>query len=415
MTKFTLLMLILAGEAIFFLPFVLARVFRPTLLDVLGIDNFQLGTAMSVYGIVAMCSYFFGGPLADRYAPKNLMGLALVLTGSGGLYLASYPGLPGLRWLYALWGASTILLFWAALIRATREYGGLTGQGRAFGWLDGGRGLVAALSGSAAVLIFQWLAPAAADAGAQGDTRQAFAQVIYFYSAVTCLTGILILAFYPNGTADGGQGRRGFEGRQLVELLRLPTLWLQAIIIVCAYVGYKSTDDFSLYAREVLGYSEVDAAKVGALSLYIRPVFAVAIGFLGDWWRPGKALALCFLLMLAGSLALALFNFSGALAVMFFVSVVSMSIGIYGLRALYFAVMNDGGIPLALTGTAVGLISLVGYTPDVFWGPVMGYLLDSAPGVQGHQRLFAALSLFALVGWAATLWLNRLSRGASAG
>ena len=39
-----LLTLIAVGEAIFLLPFVLARVFRPTFLDVFRVTNFQLGT-----------------------------------------------------------------------------------------------------------------------------------------------------------------------------------------------------------------------------------------------------------------------------------------------------------------------------------------------------------------------------------
>ena len=42
-------------------------------------------------------------------------------------------------------GVTTILFFWAALIRATRDWGGNNAQGRAFGLLDGGRGLLAAL------------------------------------------------------------------------------------------------------------------------------------------------------------------------------------------------------------------------------------------------------------------------------
>ena len=46
--------LIAAGEAVFVLPFVLTRVFRPTFLDVFGITNLELGTAFSFYGIVAM-------------------------------------------------------------------------------------------------------------------------------------------------------------------------------------------------------------------------------------------------------------------------------------------------------------------------------------------------------------------------
>jgi hypothetical protein len=38
---------------------------------------------------------------------------------------------------------------------------------------------------------------------------------------------------------------------------------------------------------------------------------------------------------------------------------------------------------LALTGTAVGLVSLTGYTPDIFAGPAMGYLLDNSPVSRG--------------------------------
>ncbi len=58
--------LIAAGEGAFLLPFVVARIFRPTFLDVFQITNHQLGTAFSFYGIVAMVAYFPGGPLADR-------------------------------------------------------------------------------------------------------------------------------------------------------------------------------------------------------------------------------------------------------------------------------------------------------------------------------------------------------------
>ena len=60
-----LLLVILAGETIFFLPYVLSRVFRPTILDVFQIDNVELGICFSVYGFVAIISYLFGGPIAE--------------------------------------------------------------------------------------------------------------------------------------------------------------------------------------------------------------------------------------------------------------------------------------------------------------------------------------------------------------
>src|SRR3546814_4579591 len=77
-----MLALIVAGEAVFMLPFVVARVFRTTFLEVFALSNFQLGSAFSVYGMVAMASYFFGGPLADRFAARTLIVLALVATRS---------------------------------------------------------------------------------------------------------------------------------------------------------------------------------------------------------------------------------------------------------------------------------------------------------------------------------------------
>ncbi|MFN7929551.1 MAG: hypothetical protein U0Y68_16710 [Blastocatellia bacterium] len=75
-----LITLMLAGESVFLLPFILARIFRPTLLDVLGLTNLQLGAAYSLYGVLALVSYFFGGPLADRFAARRLMAVALAAT-----------------------------------------------------------------------------------------------------------------------------------------------------------------------------------------------------------------------------------------------------------------------------------------------------------------------------------------------
>lgn len=82
--------------------------------------------------------------------------------------------------------------------------------------------------------------------------------------------------------------------------------------------------------------------------------------------------------------------------------------GVYAARSLYFAVMERGQIPLVLTGTAVGLISLVGYTPDIFAGPAMGYLLDNSPGEEGHQHVFWMLALFSFIGSIASWYYFKL-------
>jgi len=74
------------------------------------------------------------------------------------------------------------------------------------------------------------------------------------------------------------------------------------------------------------------------------------------------------------------------------------SLGIYGLRGLYFALFKENEVSLKHTGVAVGLISVIGYSPDVFFGPLMGWLLDHNPGQTGHQHLFMMVAAFGIIG-----------------
>ena len=95
------------------------------------------------------------------------------------------------------------------------------------------------------------------------------------------------------------------------------------------------------------------------------------------------------------------------LITLFFLSLIITTTGTYSLRTLYFAVLQEGNIPLAITGTAVGIISVVGYTPDIFIGPIMGYLLDSSPGILGYQQVYIMLTLFSLLGLFATIQFSK--------
>ena len=246
--------LIISGEVVFGLPFVVARIFRPTFLDVFGLTNFQLGTAFSVYGVVAMLAYFPGGPLADRFSARRLITIALVATSLGGGVLASAPSLGLLALLYAFWGVTTILLFWAALIRATREWGGDATQGRAYGILDGGRGLVVAILASITVAIFAALLPADAASATLAQRTDALRQIIWIFTGLTLGVAALIWIAVPDGNQDQfSDSRQELTLEGVRSVLRMHAVWLQAVIVICAYVGYKSTDDFSLFARDAFG------------------------------------------------------------------------------------------------------------------------------------------------------------------
>ena len=392
-----LIALILAGEAIFLLPFVLARIFRPTLLQVFEISNLELGSAFSVYGVVAMASYFFGGPLADRYPARNLMAVALWATAAGGISMVFLPAKIWLAILYGYWGFTTIFLFWAAMIRATREWGGQGFQGRAFGFLEGGRGLTAALIGTLMLAMFSYVAGDMVVDTYSVHRNNSFQLVILLTSVITALVGWLVWAVVPAQITGNTLRTKLPSAGEVARVMQMPAVWLQGVIIVCAYVGYKSTDDFSLYANQVLGFGEVAAAGVGTMALWMRPLFAVLAGFLADRFTGVNITIYCFGLMILGSLLifLGLLEQHTGLTLMVLSSTL---IGVYGIRGIYFALMQESGIPLVATGTAVGIISVLGFTPDVFMSPLMGYLLDTFPGAPGHRYLFLVLTVSATIG-----------------
>ncbi len=406
-----LLLVILAGESVFILPFVLSRVFRPTVLDAFGLDNVQLGLCFSVYGVVALVSYLFGGPLADKYPPRKLIAMALWMTALGGLVYATFPSYTVLKILYGYWGFTTIFLFWAPMIKATRVWGGSTSQGKAFGFLDGGRGLVGALFGTMGVLIFSLFITSEIASASISESRAAFKYVILVSAGIVAFVGLLVWFFMKlDSKVEKEIILEKITISQIKEVLRLPSVWLLMIIILCAYVGYKITDVFSLYAQDVMLYDQVQSAQVGTFLLFIRPVIGVLIGILADRTQTTFWLMVSFVVAFFGALLFATGLISASATALFFISILVVATGIYAARSLYFAVMQRGQIPLVLTGTAVGLISLIGYTPDIFAGPAMGYLLDGSPGVTGHQHVFWMLAIFSFIGGIAAWYYFKLYR-----
>ncbi|BAO77529.1 MFS transporter [Winogradskyella sp. PG-2] len=413
---YLILLLILAAEAVFILPFVLPRIFRTTYLESFSITQMEIGSCGSVYGIVALISYLFGGPLADRFRPNILMSVALIITGLGGIYLATYPSLYNLHVLYGFWGFTTIFLFWAAMIKATRIWGGTNKQGIAFGFLDGGRGLVAALFGSAGVLIFSFFITKDIELTSIAERRIAFKEVITYTSYAVIAVGIIVFFFLKlniEKTESSEKAAKLITIENFKLVMKFKAVWLLMIIILCAYYGYKMTNLFSQYAEQVVLYNKIEAAKVGTYLLYMRPVIGVIIGLLADRTKASLWIIIGFLLMALTSLIFALGIISDSTPLLFIMSIGTMAIGVYSARVLYFATLEEAKIPLAVTGTAVGFISVVGYTPDIFTGLVNGYFLDKYNEVTGHQITFGIMFVFALIGFIASYKLYKHSKSSS--
>ena len=402
--------LICAGEAIFTLPYHVTRFFRPTFLEVFDLTATELGVAQSAYGFIAMVAYFFGGPLADRFEPRKLLAGSLWATALGGLYLATFPDVTGVMLIWGFFGLTNILLFWAALIKVTRSWGGNDQQGLAYGLLDGGRGLLAAVLASLGVLAFASAFPLGYDSATLTEKGVILRQVIYGYTAATAAVGVMVwftLRGIPVETEAERDSGWATALAQLRAVIKLKVVWLQATVLVCAYSSYKAFDQYALFAVRGHGIDEIDAAQIVTAGAWTRPVAALALGLLGDRFGISRMAVVCFVLLIISH---SLFAFTGqALGSlsMILLNTLVTGVAIFGLRGLYFGLLEEGQIPLAVTGTAVGLVSVIGYTPDVYVAAIAGYLIDQNPGLLGFQHLFVLLLSFSIVGALAALAFTR--------
>ncbi|HEY5641440.1 MAG TPA: MFS transporter [Woeseiaceae bacterium] len=409
---FLMLTLVFAGEIVFGLPFHTARFFRPTFLEAFNFSNTQLGDVFAVYGIMAMIAYFPGGILADRFSARSLLTVSLVATGLGGLYMATYPGVLGMSLLYGYWGVTTILLFWGALIRATREWGGDNAQGVAFGVLEGGRGLVAAALSTMGVVALAVIMPDAVEAATNAERREAFRAVILLYAIAALLAGAMTWFVIPP-SRHGGDSSRGVLAVVGIVASR-PLVWAQALIIICAYCGYKGLDNYSLYAVQVLGMDEVDGAKLSMFGGYIRPFAPVILGLLADRWAAARSTGLCFGVLVISFALLSMALPEGVGLVIIYGNLVISIFTLFALRGIYFALLEENRVPPFLTGAVAGMVSFIGFTPDFFFGPITGRILDASPGLAGHQNYFLFLTGASIVGLLAVMWLLRLQRATTA-
>ena len=396
----------LAAESIYILPYVLARVFRPTFLDVFNLTNLELGGLFSIYGVVAFFSYLYGGVLADRYSPRKLLSISLIFTSLGGLIMMTYPSYLIMQLLFAYWGFTTVFIFWAPMLKATRAIGGVKMQGKTFSFLDGGRGVVASSIGLIGVLIFSILITEDVSSLTLSEKQEVFKYVIGASSLIVFIIGIVVYTYLKIELKDD---EKIGNIKSLLELAKLKSVWLISFIILCAYMGYKITDVYSLYASDVMKFDEIDAARVGALQQYLRPIVCISVAFFTDKNGNINNILIGFLVMMLGSILFASGLIKVSMNILFIISLIIVATGTYAIRGLYFSILKDGKIPYILSGTAIGLISIVGYSPDIFATPLYGYLLDNFPGIRGHQYVYLILFISSIVGIYVSLKFKKIN------
>ncbi|KVL51650.1 MFS transporter [Burkholderia territorii] len=403
-----LALLVCAAGAIYPMLY-LRQFYQDTMLELFQISRAQLGYLYSALGTTFLVCYLPSGWLADRLPPRYLISVSLVATGALGVAYASVPSYPALMVIFCGWGVTTGLTFWASVIKRVNAIAMPREQGRFFGFLDGGRGLIEALLATASLALFAWLVDA------RGTSHGgAFRQVVFFYAIVCVALGVVLLAVKDASartSAAAAQAERAARGslpRDLATLARNRCLWVFAVIVFCGYHLSWATYSISPYLQQQgVGMSIVAAGFIASLKLWMRPIGGIGGGFVGD--RIGTLNVLCAALLLAAFAFVSLIVFPSFNQVVLLAGVV-LFIGLltYAVRGLYWSVLEHCDVPAPIKGLAIGVISLLGYSPDVFLPLLNGWLTTEYPGMQGYRLYFGYIACMSAIGGGACLLLRHM-------
>ncbi len=98
-------------------------------------------------------------------------------------------------------------------------------------------------------------------------------------------------------------------------------------------------------------------------------------------------------------------------AFVFVISIVIALIGLmtFVLRGLYFAPVGEVGTPTRLLGAAMGLISTIAFTSDMFNFKIVGRILDNNPGIGGYKMVFAYILVLLAIAFITLIFLKKAS------
>ena len=398
-----LALIVIAAGAIYPLLY-LRQNFEISILESFNITQTQLRYCSSMLGLIFVITYVPSGWLADRFSSRKLLAYSLLATALLGVWFSTMPSYSSLLVIYGAWGVATGLTFWSAHIKLVAMLAKKDQQGKFFGILDGGRGLVEALLATVAITLFAYVL-----SQESGSTSLALKQVIYLYIGVLLLVAPLVywlLDDFEEQSDDSNKAGNSVFMDDLMTILRHREIWLCAICIVCGYQLFYATYSFAAYLQQNFGLTAVAVGTITVAKLWMRPIGGIAAGFIGDWSSPEKVLSI---LLVLASISLAMMAFLPTTSASIVMLVVVLLIGLltYGVRGLYWATLGGCNVPNKIKGLAIGMISMIGYFPEMYLPLISAPLLEQYPGGLGYRIYYLIISACGLLGAYAAYLLAR--------
>ena len=241
--------------------------------------------------------------------------------------------------------------------------------------------------------------------------RLGMVNVIIIYAVFSAALGILLL-FMKGATGNHENTTSGtIRIADVILIIKQPTVWLLCVILTAVYHLFWATIEFpSIAETGGFGMTLAAATTLGAVKLWMRPFGGVLGGIIGDMISNVKLMMWLFIAGIVGSMFLASMETTLEYKWTLWVCIFPFGLLVYAARGVFWALLYDCPTPKMVLGTAIGFISIMGYSSDAYIPQVSSHLLDTYPTSTGYQLFYTYVAVASFVGFVASWCLSRLSK-----
>ena len=353
--------LILGGGTIFKLSSMKDVFYVPMQQD-WGLSNTQIGFGFTIYAIIQTIGLFSSLYIADRFSKKILLPAGLIGVGLCGAYLSTLPPFTGYLIAFGAMAFFGEVVYWPVLLKSVRLLGNKEEQGRMFGFLEAGRGVVDVLVASGALYIFVLF----------GEGKAGMQAGLIYYTLATIIVGIITYFIVDNDdkkeTSSASEANRQvLEG--IKNVVKCPNLWLASMSIFFVYSAYCGLTYFIPFLKDIYALPIALIGAYGIINQYALKMIGGPLGgFLADKVAKSPTIYLKWTFLLS-AIAMAIFImlphdsmnvYLGMTATLGFGAI------IFSQRAIFFAPMDEIGTPRQYAGSAMAFGCIIGYMPSMF-------------------------------------------------
>ena len=394
--KWALVVLISMGSSIIYAPMYLKNVFYDPLMQALGATNADLGLMVSAYGIAAMICYLPSGIVADKFRMRSLAGFGFLATAVLVFVYAMLPSVQICLILFVLMGVTSILVWWGTRFKVIRlcceenEYASKIGisysiygvTGLVIGLINAG--IIAAISGSAGVQA-----------------------MLIFLGVVIAILGVVSFFLIPDFKGEINKDAKLFSIKEAVQAIKHPGVIWACVAYFACYAVYQGAT-YTPYLTQCFNADGNLVNIVGLIRTYgIGLIAGPIVGFIATKIKsPSKTILGGFILSIAVLVGFILFPQDPSGAMVASILVVVFGFTTYGAFSIGSSPLSEVKIPMAIFGTASGLLSVIGFLPDVFIHTWYGGMID-AQGTAAFSSIFGFEIMFGVIGCVALVMLLR--------